>query len=130
MSPHTYFLVFVGLHLQHILVPRQGVKSELQLLTYITDIAIPYPSCICHLPCNMQQCRVLNQMSVSVIESASSRIPVRFLTSWATAGTPLHIYCLRQWKWNIGSNSDEHIKYLFSNQIETNKWTHTTWFVI
>ena len=32
---HNFFLLFLGLHLQHMEVPRgQGVKSELQLPAY------------------------------------------------------------------------------------------------
>ena len=58
------YFCFLGMRLQHMGVPRLGVKSELQLLTYIT--ARPGR------------------------ETASSWILVRFLTCWATAGT-LHM---------------------------------------
>ena len=35
----VYFLFFSGLHLQHMEVPRLGVKSELQLPAYTTAYA-------------------------------------------------------------------------------------------
>ena len=45
-----FFLFFsLGLHLQHMEVPRLGVESELQLLTYATATAMWDPSCICNL---------------------------------------------------------------------------------
>ena len=37
-SPH-----FLGLHLQHVEVPRPGIKSELQLPAYTTATAMPDP---------------------------------------------------------------------------------------
>ena len=44
-------------------VPRQGVKSELQLLAYATATAMADPSCICDLHCSWQQCWILNPLS-------------------------------------------------------------------
>ena len=38
-----FFNVFLGSHLQHVEVPRLGVKSELQLQTYTTATATPEP---------------------------------------------------------------------------------------
>ena len=40
---------FVGLHLQHLEVPRLGVELELQCLTYATATATSDPSCTCNL---------------------------------------------------------------------------------
>ena len=37
------FVVFLGLHLRHIEVPRLGVKSELQLMAYTTATAMLDP---------------------------------------------------------------------------------------
>ena len=42
-------LFFLGPHLQHMEVPRLGVKSEPQLLTYTTATETPDPSCVCDL---------------------------------------------------------------------------------
>ena len=38
------FIVFLGLHLQHMEIPRLEVESELQLLAYTTVTATPDPS--------------------------------------------------------------------------------------
>ena len=38
-----FIFCFLGLHLQHMQVPRLGVKSELQLLAYTTTMATPDP---------------------------------------------------------------------------------------
>ena len=37
------FFAFLGLHKQHVEVPRLGVKSELQLLAYAIATAVPDP---------------------------------------------------------------------------------------
>ena len=39
-----YLLLFLGLHPQHMEVPRQGVQSQLQLPAYPTATAMPDPS--------------------------------------------------------------------------------------
>ena len=44
------FFVFLGLHPQHMEVPRLGVESELQLPTYATAMAMQDLSHICDLP--------------------------------------------------------------------------------
>ena len=48
-NPFFSPLFLLGLHLQHMEVPRLGVKSELQLLAYATATAIPDPRHICNL---------------------------------------------------------------------------------
>ena len=49
-----FLFFFKGLHLQHMKVPRLGVKSELQLLIYATATTVPDQSCICNLHCSSQ----------------------------------------------------------------------------
>ena len=44
-------------------VPRQGVKSELQLLAYTTAIPMPDLSRICNLHHHQQQHHILNPVS-------------------------------------------------------------------
>ena len=44
-----HLFVFLGLHPQHMEVPRRGVKLELQLLVYTTATATRDSSCICDL---------------------------------------------------------------------------------
>ena len=57
-----FFFGFLGLHLQHMEVPRLGVKLELQLPAYATATATPDWSRSCKLHCSLQQCRVLNPL--------------------------------------------------------------------
>ena len=57
------FLPFLGLLLQHMEVPRLGVKSELQLLAYTTATATRDMSHICNLYHSSQQCWILNPLS-------------------------------------------------------------------
>ena len=52
---------FLGLHPQHIEVPRPGVESELQLLA--TATATRDPSCVCDLHHSSCQCQILNPLS-------------------------------------------------------------------
>ena len=40
---YIFFFSFLQLHLQHMEVPRLGVKSELQLQSCATAMAIPDP---------------------------------------------------------------------------------------
>ena len=56
-------LFFLGLHLWHMEVPGLGVKSELQLLAYITATAMPDLSCICDLHHSSQQHHTLNPLN-------------------------------------------------------------------
>ena len=55
-----YFNCFLGLHPQHMEVPRLEVKSELQLLAYATATATRDPSTVCDLHHSSRQQRILN----------------------------------------------------------------------
>ena len=70
-----FFCFFLGLHLQHMKVPKLGVKSEWQLLAYqptpqLTTMPDPQPT-------------------EGVQGPASSRILVSIVNHWATKGTPV-----------------------------------------
>ena len=69
------FCCFLGLHLQHMEVPRLGVKLELQLPP--TATAAPDPSCICNLHYSSWQCRILNPLSEARDQTCILRV-----TSW------------------------------------------------
>ena len=58
-----FFFFFLELHLQHMEVPRLGVRSELQLPAYTTATAMQDPICICDLHCSSLQHRILNPLS-------------------------------------------------------------------
>ena len=56
----SFFFVFLGLHLQHMEVPKVGVDSELQLLAHPT--AMRDPSHACNLHQSSWQCWILNPL--------------------------------------------------------------------
>ena len=58
-----YLSFFLGLHLQHMEVPRPGVKSELQLSTSVTATARQDSSHICNLHHSSQQGWILEPLS-------------------------------------------------------------------
>ena len=58
-----FFLVFLGLYMQHMEVPRLGVKSELQLPTYNRATATPDLSHVCDLHHGSWQGQILNPLS-------------------------------------------------------------------
>ena len=57
-----FFFFFLGLHPWHMEIPRLGVKSELQLPTYITATAVQDPSHVC-LHNRSRQRQILNLLS-------------------------------------------------------------------
>ena len=96
MAERTFFLslslAFLGLHPQHMEVPRLGVESELQLLAYTTATETPELSCICDLHHSSRQHRILNPLS-----DAMDRTCILMDTSWihlccAMTGTPVILF--------------------------------------
>ena len=57
-----FFFVFLGPHLQHMEIPRLGVKLELQLLAYATATATRDPSRVCDLQHSSWQHQILNPL--------------------------------------------------------------------
>ena len=81
------FLCFLGPHLQHMEVPRLGVKSELQLLAY-TTATTQDPSHVFDLHHSSWQRQILN-----LLKEAGDQTPNLTVPSWihfccATTGTP------------------------------------------
>ena len=62
-SAKKVFCFFLGMHLQHMEVPRLRVKSELKLLAYTTATAVPDLSQVCDLHHSSGQCRILHPLS-------------------------------------------------------------------
>ena len=58
-----FFFFFLGQHLQHMEVPRLGLKLELQLLACATATATWDLSQVCDLHHSSQQCQILNPLS-------------------------------------------------------------------
>ena len=85
-----FFLLFVflGLHPQHMEVPRLGVQSELQLSAYTTATATWDPSCICDLYHSSQQHPILNPPSEARDRTCVLMDPSQIRLLWATTGTP------------------------------------------
>ena len=93
-APSFLFSIFCFLepHVWHMEVPRLGVKSELQLPSYTTAIAMQDPSWVSQLHHRSQQCWILNPLSkardrTGVLKDASQ---VRY--HWGIRGIPK---CLR-----------------------------------
>ena len=73
----SFFLYFLGLHLQHMEVPRLGVELKPQLPAYVTATAMLDPSLVCHLHHSLQQRQILNLPS-----EARDRTRILMDTSW------------------------------------------------
>ena len=73
-----FFFLFLGPHLQHMEVPRLGVKSELQPPAYTTATTTQDLSCVCNLHHSSWQRGSLNPRS-----KARDRTGVLVDTSWA-----------------------------------------------
>ena len=81
------FYGFLGLHLQHMEVPRLGVHSELQPPAYTTATATPDPSLVYNLHHSSQQCQVLN-LSEARDRTLNLMVPSRIPFHCAMTGTP------------------------------------------
>ena len=81
---------FLGLHPQHMEVPRLGVELELQLPAYTTASAMRGVSCVYDLHHSSKQWQMgLTHWERPGFEPTSSWILVGFVNLWATKGTPL-----------------------------------------
>ena len=92
------FIFFLGPHPQHMEVSRLGVKLEPQLLAYTIATATPDLRHTCDLHHSSWQDWILNPLSESRDEPASSWTLVGFLICWGTTATPgvgfLNVWCL------------------------------------
>ena len=87
---HFFFFFLVRLHLQHMEVPELGVKSRMELQQstpqpqqhWIWATSMTYATAC-------SNARSLTHWVRPGIEPASSCILVRFLTCWATKGSPV-----------------------------------------
>ena len=82
----------LGPHLQHMEVPRLGVELELQLQAYATAMHLRSKPCLQPM-LQLQQGWILNPLSEArdwncILIDGS----VRFLTHWATIGTPFFFF--------------------------------------
>ena len=84
--------VFFGLHLQHMGVPRLGVKSKLQLPAYTTATATWDLSHVCDLHHSSQQCPILNPLSEARNRTRNLLVPSRIPFRCATMGTRRSVF--------------------------------------
>ena len=87
MLNFVFCFAFLGLHLQHMEVPRLGVKSELQLLVYATATATWDPSCVCDVHHSSRQCQILNPLSEARDRTRNLMVPSWICLHCATMGT-------------------------------------------
>ena len=83
------FVCFLGLHLQHMKVPRLGVQLELQLLAYITATATRDLSQVCNLHHSSRQHQILNSLIEVRDQTRKLMVPSRIHFCCATMGTPI-----------------------------------------
>ena len=83
------FCFFLELHLQHMEVPRLGVKSELELPAYTTATATWNPSRVCDLHHSSQQHWILNPRSGARDQTCILMDPSQIRFCCATMGTPI-----------------------------------------
>ena len=90
-----FFFHFLGLHSQHVEVPRLRVESELQLPAFPTATATLDPSHVCNLHHSPQQPRILNPLSKTRDWTHILMVPSRVHFHWATKGTPKQLMLKR-----------------------------------
>ena len=103
-----FFFFFLGPHPQHMEVPRQGIKSDLQLPAYTIATVTQDPSHVCNLRHTAHgNTGSLTHWVRPGIKPASSRMLVRLVNYRATTGTP------------IFKNNRREQHYSYSQDIET-----------
>ena len=80
------WLFLLGPHPWHMEVPRLGVESKLQLLTYAT--AMPDLSFICVLHHILQECQTLNPLNKAKDQTHILMDTSQVCNCWATMGIP------------------------------------------
>ena len=99
----TYFFIlfFLGLHLQHMEVPRLGVKSELKLQAYTTVTAMQDMSHECDNG-SLQQCQILNPLKEA--RDRTCILTDTVLGSWPTE-PQWELYSLNHTLWTVTNKS-------------------------
>ena len=87
----SFFFSFLQPHMQHMEVPGPGVESELQLQVYTTATAMPDPSPVCNLHCNLRQHRSLTHWARPGIEPTSSQTLYQVLNPLSHNGNSWNI---------------------------------------
>ena len=98
LVPYCSFFVFLfsGPHMQHMEVPRLGVKSELQLPAYTIAIAGSEPHQ--RSTPQLKQCQILKSLSEARDQTSNLMVPSWIYFRCATTRTPmLSIFLCAYW---------------------------------
>ena len=88
-----FFLLLLGLHLQHMEVPRLGLQLELQLPAFATATATENLSGCLNLHHSSQQCwRILNPLSEARDGTCNLMVTSQICFCCAIMGTPKFLY--------------------------------------
>ena len=124
-----FFPAFLGLHLQHMEVPRLGDELELQLLAYTKITAMPDPSSVCHRHHSSGQCWILNSLSEARDQTCVLLDTSQIHFCWATTRTPESPF-KNNLKANLSSwsktkeNSKITLREIFQVKCTLNKFTN------
>ena len=83
-----FIFAFLGLHSQHMEVPRLGVESELQLPAYTTATTTLDPSHVCDLHHSSWQRQILNPLSQTRDQTRNRMVLSGICFHCAMTGTP------------------------------------------
>ena len=89
--PNRILSVFLGLHLRHMVVPRLGVQSELELPAYTTATATPDLSRVCDPHHSSWQRWILNPLSKARARTRNLMVSSQIRFHCATMGTPANL---------------------------------------
>ena len=87
-----FFFFFLGLHPQHMDVPRLRVEWELQLLAYTTATATQDPSRVFSLPHSSWQCQILDPLSKARDRTCKLMVLSQICFHCTMTGTLLQYY--------------------------------------
>ena len=96
-----FVFCFLGPHLWHMEVPRLGVESELQLLSYTTVIAMQDRRHICNLHHSSQQCQIPDPLSEARDWTHILMDTSQICFHWAMMGIPCSLVNGVLLAWNI-----------------------------
>ena len=89
---------FLGLHLQHMEVPRLGVELELQLPAYTSGTAMQDPSRVCDLHHSSQQHQILNPLSEARDRTLILMVPSQILNLLSHNGNSLFAFSIQNFQ--------------------------------
>ena len=89
---YVFIFVFLGLHPQHIEIPRIGVQSELLLAGYTRAAEMPEPSCVCNLCQSSWQLLIPNPLSKATDQTCKLMVPSQICFHCTTMGIPWMFY--------------------------------------